>query len=103
MHSVKLDEDRRGSMRRHLYHTVNMRFGVDTLLHECIILDISDEGVRLYVVGADVPDEFVLLLSGDNGMDQENKYKMIWRRDREVGAKSLLSVAPSFPSRPDTP
>ncbi len=98
MHAAKLDEDRRGSARRHLYHTVNMRIGADTLLHECIILDISDEGVRLYAVGVDVPDEFALLLSGDDGVDQENKYKVIWKREHEVGAKSLLSH-----SRADTP
>jgi hypothetical protein len=103
MHSAKLDEDKRESVRRHLYHTVNMRIGADTLLRECIILDISDEGVRLYVVGFNVPDEFVVLLSGDDGIDQENKYKVIWRLGREVGAKSLLSVGPGFPSRADTP
>ena len=100
MHSLKPDEERRGSVRRHLYHTENMRIGADTLPRECIILDISDEGVRLYVVGFDVPDEFVLLLSGDDGIDQENKYKVIWRHDREVGATSLLSVGPESPLAP---
>jgi hypothetical protein len=49
-----------------------------------------------YVVGFDVPDEFVLLLAGDHGIDEENKFKVIWRQDSEVGAK-LVSVV----QRPD--
>jgi hypothetical protein len=42
-------------------------------------------------VGFDVPDEFVLLLSGDDGMEEQNKFKVIWRHDREVGA-ALVSI-----------
>jgi hypothetical protein len=47
--------------------------------------------VRLYIVGFDVPDQFVLLLSGDN-IVQESIYKAI---GREVGAKfvSFSSVS----------
>jgi hypothetical protein len=85
MEPLKLEE-RRGSIRRHLYHVVKMQLGADTPPRECLILDISGEGVRLYIVGFDAPDEFVLLLSGDD-IVQENKYEVIWRRGREVGAK----------------
>jgi hypothetical protein len=99
MNSTKPDAERRGSVRRHLYETVKIRTGADTL-RECLILEISDEGVRLYVVAFDVPEEFALLLSGDDGIDRENKYKVVWRRDREVGAK-LVSVVqrPDFAER----
>ncbi len=77
------DEERRGAKRCHLYHTVKMQFGADRRQRECIILDISDEGVRVYAVGFDVPDEFVLLFSDV----VRERYKVIWRRAREVGAK----------------
>jgi hypothetical protein len=81
-------------VRRHLYNIVKMQIGADTAPRECLILDISDEGVRLHIVGFDVPDQFVLLLSGDN-IVQESIYKVIWRRGREVGAKfvSFSSVS----------
>ena len=79
------DEERRGSKRCHLYHTVKMRFGADRRQRECVILDISDEGVCVYAVGFDVPDEFVLLLSDV----VRERYKVIWRRAREVGAKFI--------------
>jgi hypothetical protein len=42
-------------------------------------------------VGFDVPDEFVLLLSGDDGIEERNKFKVVWRQDSEVGAK-LVSI-----------
>jgi len=86
MHSPHLYEERRGSTRRHVFHTVKMLIGADTAPRDCLILGISDGGVRLYVVGFDVPDEFVLLLS-DDGIEQANKFKVVWRQDNEVGAK----------------
>ena len=69
-----------------------MLIGADTAPRDSLILGISDGGVRLYVVGFDVPDEFVLLLSGDNGIEQANKFKVVWRQDNEVGAKFVTIV-----------
>ena len=91
MHSPNLYEERRGSTRRHVFHTVKMFIGADTAPGDCLILGISDGGVRLYVVGFDVPDEFVLLLSGDDGIEEQNKFKVVWRQDNEVGAE-LVSI-----------
>jgi len=91
MHSPKLYEERRGSTRRHVFHTVKMLIGADSVPRDCLILGISDGGVRLYVVGFDVPDEFVLLLSGDDGIEEQNKFKVVWRQGNEVGAE-LMSI-----------
>ena len=43
-------------------------------------------GVRVYLNGLEVPDEFVLLLSGD-GPAKGGRYKVVWRQGDEVGAK----------------
>jgi hypothetical protein len=43
---------------------------------------MSDGGVRLHIAGFDVPDEFVLLLSGD-GVVRESACKVVWRRGHE--------------------
>ena len=91
MHLSNLYEERRGATRRHVFHTVKMLIGADTAPRDCLILRISDGGVRLYVVGFDVPDEFVLLLSGDDGIEEQNKFKVVWRQDNEVGAE-LVSI-----------
>jgi hypothetical protein len=69
-----------------------MLIGGDTVPRDCLILGISDGGVRLYVVGFDVPDEFVLLLSGDDGIEEQNKFKVVWRHGREVGAELVTIV-----------
>jgi hypothetical protein len=42
----------------------------------------------LHVDGFDVPDEFVLLLSGHR-VTQESKYKVVWRFNQELGARFI--------------
>ena len=61
--------------------------GRSILAHDCILIDISERGVRVHIAGFDVPDEFVLVQSGD-GVVRESKYKVVWRRGHEVGAES---------------
>ena len=92
MQSPELYEKRRGSARRHVFHAAKMLIGADTAPRDCLILGISDGGVRLYVVGFDVPDEFILLLSGNDGIEEQNKFKVVWRQDNEVGAKFVTIV-----------
>jgi PilZ domain len=81
-------EERRGTQRYPLDHLAKIQFTIDTPPLYCIVTDTSDGGVRINfnVNGFDIPDELTLLLSGD-GPAQEGKYRVIWRRDTEVGAK----------------
>ncbi len=101
MHSPTLYEERRGSTRRHVFHTVKMLTGADTAPRDCLILGISDGGVRLYVVGFDAPDEFVLLLSGDDGIEEANKFRVVWRSGSDVGAKFIGLVQRSGITEPE--
>jgi hypothetical protein len=89
MQSSKPSE-RRQSLRHHLYHTLMIQVRADAAPRECVLLDISDEGVRIYVVGFGVPDEFVLQFSD---VVQE-RYKVIWRRNGEVGATFISRQTP---------
>jgi hypothetical protein len=68
-----------------------IQLGNGALPRECFVLDISHGGVRLHVEGFDIPDEFVLVLSGQH-VTQESKYKVVWRIDQEVGAKFVSTV-----------
>ncbi len=79
-------EDRRLSRRRVLNRVATIQFGNGTLPRDCLITDISDSGVRLHVEGFEVPDEFVLLLSGDDVAAKERVYKVVWRLGYEIGA-----------------
>ena len=94
MHSP-MPEERRRSQRRRLYRVAKIKVGVGILAHDCILVDISDNGVQLHVPGFDVPDKFVLLLSGD-GVVRECTYKVIWRRGHEVGAEFVGVVRSGF-------
>lgn len=84
-------DERRREPRRPLYRVARIQFGNGALPRECVVMDISDGGVRLHVDGFDVPDEFVLLLSGHR-VTQESKYKVVWRFNQELGAKFISIV-----------
>ena len=90
--SSPLPDERRVSQRRLLNRVAKIQFGSGGLPRDCLITDISDGGVRLHVEGFDVPDEFVLLLSGDDVATKERVYTVVWRLGYEIGAKFLSHV-----------
>ena len=94
MHSP-IPRERRWSPRHLLYRAAKIKLGVGILAHDCVVIDMSDSGVRLHVAGFNVPDEFVLLLSGD-GVVRESKYRVVWRRGHELGAKFVSVVRSGF-------
>jgi PilZ domain len=59
----------------------------------CLTTDISNGGVRVNAFGFAIPDEFVLLLSGD-GPARDGTYRVIWRLGRDVGAKFIGRETP---------
>jgi len=63
-----------------------IQLGNGSLARDCLITDISTGGVRLHVEGYDVPDDFVLLLSGED-LARECNYHVIWRLGHEIGAQ----------------
>ena len=52
---------RRRSSRRRCYRAAKIQLRGGTWARDCLVIDISDVGVRLNAEGLDVPDEFVLL------------------------------------------
>jgi hypothetical protein len=84
-------DERRREPRRPLYRVAKIQLGDGALSRECLVMDISDGGVRLHVDGFDVPDEFVLALTGQH-VTRESKYKVVWRLNQELGAKFISIV-----------
>jgi hypothetical protein len=78
--------DRRRAPRRLINRIAKIQSGSGTLPRDCLITDISTGGVRLHVEGFEVPDDFVLLLSGDN-LAKECNYRVVWRLGHEIGAR----------------
>jgi hypothetical protein len=58
-----------------------------------MVTNMSDGGVRLQVLGAEIPDEFLLTLCGDQPADA-GKYKVVWQPGVDVGAKLMPSHPP---------
>ena len=97
MHSL-MPEERRWSPRRRLYRAAKIKVGVGILAHDCILIDISERGVRLHIAGFDVPDEFVLLLSGD-GVVRESKYRWSGGEAMKSAPSSSASSDPALACR----
>jgi len=84
--------DRRRARRRAINRTAKIQLANGTLPRDCLVTDISDGGVRLHVEGFDVPDEFVLLLSGEGLGAKERTYRVVWRLGYEIGAEFVRNV-----------
>jgi len=85
-------EDRRRSRRRLLNRMAKIQVAAGTLPRDCLITDISDGGIRLHVEGFEVPDEFMLLLSGDGLAAKERAYRVVWRLGYEIGAQFIGAI-----------
>jgi hypothetical protein len=80
--------DRRRARRRLINRAAKIQIGSGALPRDCLITDISTGGVRLHIEGFDVPDEFVLHLSGV-GIAKQCAYRVVWRLGHEVGARFM--------------
>ncbi len=89
MYSLK-PQGRRQSVRQHCHRAAKVRHGAGTRSRDCLIIDISDHGARLQVDGLDVPEKFVLILSGV-GTVEERECEVVWRTGDEIGAKFLMA------------
>ena len=85
-------EERRRSRRVRMNRVAKIQLGSGTLPRDCLITDISDGGVRLHVEGFEVPDDFILLLSGEQIGARERIYRVVWRLGYEIGAKFVGHV-----------
>ena len=91
---------RRRSSRRRCYRAAKIQLAGGTPAQDCLVIDISDGGVRLNVEGLDLPDEFVLLLPND-GVIQESTCKVVWRCGDEVGAKFVAAARRAHFAEPE--
>ncbi len=79
--------ERRRAERRRVDRLAKVQAHVGALPRDCLLVDISDAGVRLHADAIEIPDEFVLLVSGE---ESENRTcKVVWRLGFEIGAKFI--------------
>jgi hypothetical protein len=80
--------ERRQAKRRLINRVAKLQTASGSLPRDCLITDISTGGVRLHVEGFEVPDDFVLYLSGE-GVAKECAYRVVWRLGHEIGARFM--------------
>ena len=75
--------------RQHERYTVNraakIQAQADTRPHDCLLVDISDAGVRLNAEGAEVPDDFFVLIGAED--ERRRACRVVWRLGPEIGAR----------------
>ena len=79
-------KEKRKDFRRVLRHSAWIGTLGGGPLRGCMVSDISENGARLEVEGAEeLPDEFQLLLSGESGIYR--KCRAIWRMHNQIGVQ----------------
>ncbi len=80
-------QDRRRTQRHSVGCAAKIRFNASSQTRDCIVSDLSEDGVRLVAAGIEMPEEFVLLLDGDAGRTAGRTCRVVWRLDDEIGAE----------------
>ena len=76
-------QNRRHSQRHAMRGLAKIRYSGSTLPRDAWVTDVSDGGVRLFVEGYEVPEQFTLVL--DNARPRE--CRVVWRLGHEVGCE----------------
>jgi GMP synthase-like glutamine amidotransferase len=76
----------RQAKRHALSRWAKIRTKSGSLPRDCLLIDISDSGIRLHAEAFEVPDDFVLLLEGEKGPAAARECRVVWRLGFEIGA-----------------
>jgi hypothetical protein len=77
--------ERRKSQRYSINRIAKFHGENGSLPRDCTITDISETGARLFASGDDIPDQFMLLITGDKPIREE--CRVAWRLGGEVGVE----------------
>ena len=78
-------KERRLYPRQVINRVAKFQSGVGSLPRDCFVTDVSERGARLYAEGVEIPDEFVLSLSGESSVRKE--CRVVWRLGGELGVE----------------
>ncbi len=88
-----------GERRRNQRYTINRVAKIQSdsysLPRDCLITDISRDGARLFADGVEVPDQFQLLISGDEGTPRRD-CQVVWRLGGEIGVTFVGPAPPEW-------
>jgi len=89
--------DRRRTQRYAARGAAKIHLSGSPFLRDCLVTDVSDGGVRLYVEGIEVPDEFALYFGDATG--ERRACRVAWRLGNEIGAQFVDMAQRDFGRR----
>jgi hypothetical protein len=93
---VAVLKERRLYPRQAINRVAKFQSGVGSLPRDCFITDVSERGARLYADGVEIPDQFVLSMTGEAAIRKE--CRVVWRLGGELGVEFVDSRARSGPA-----
>jgi hypothetical protein len=78
-------EERRRDRRFTINRVAKYQADSGALPRDCMITDISKQGARLFADGSEVPDQFLLLISGEGENGSRRECRVVWRLGGEIG------------------
>src|SRR5262245_10111020 len=97
--SAAMFKEKRKSPRRAISRLAKIELSGGLLTRDCLVTDMSDGGVRIYIEGVTVPDTFVLLLPDNSSHIRPRDCEVVWRLGYEIGAKFTDAVSRGRPAR----
>jgi hypothetical protein len=83
---LKTARERRGAQRFTLDRMAKVQVP-GSLPRDCLIVDVSDSGIRIHAEHWEVPDEFLIVISG--ARHERRECRVVWRLGFEVGAEFI--------------
>lgn len=93
-----MTRDRRRTERYAARGVAKIHLSGSPFLRDCLVTDVSDGGVRLYVEGMEVPEEFALYF-GDGTTGDRRACRVVWRLGYEIGVAFVDAAQPDFGRR----
>jgi PilZ domain len=92
--------DRRKSERHQFNRFARIQGEAGGAAGDCLIINMSETGVRLHSDSFNVPDDFILVLS--DGPYSRRSCKVVWRLGFEIGAEfTTRMVEPRLSASPN--
>ena len=78
-------KERRKSERYHFNRYARIQFEMSGPSRDCLIVNMSEEGVRLHSEITEMPNEFTLVIADSE--HSRRSCRVVWRLGFEIGAK----------------
>jgi hypothetical protein len=77
-------KERRNTKRRNFNRYARIQVEMSGQSRDCLIINMSDEGVRLHSEIAELPNEFTLVIA--DAVHPRRTCRVVWRLGFEIGA-----------------